>query len=68
MAAGVPVIDILQEGTAYFDVHHTANDTLDKITPRDLDFVVAAWLPVVYAAAAIDDDFGRLEPPAPPAH
>ena len=26
---GVPVVSLLQDGTYYFDYHHTANDTLD---------------------------------------
>ncbi len=33
---GVPVIALKQDGTYYFDYHHTANDTLDKI---DLDAI-----------------------------
>ena len=29
--AGMPVLDLQQDGTHYFDYHHTADDTLDKI-------------------------------------
>ena len=29
--AGVPVADLAQDGLDYFDLHHTPNDTLDKI-------------------------------------
>jgi Zn-dependent M28 family amino/carboxypeptidase len=34
--AGVRVVSIVQDGTRYFDHHHTANDTLDKIDPKGL--------------------------------
>ncbi|MBY0420962.1 MAG: M20/M25/M40 family metallo-hydrolase, partial [Parvularculaceae bacterium] len=34
--AGVPVFELNQDGSAYFDYHHTANDTLDKIDREDL--------------------------------
>lgn len=40
---GVPVIDLKQDGTRYFDLHHTADDTLDKIDPAQLSQNVAAW-------------------------
>ncbi len=52
--ANVPVISFDQDGTEYFDIHHSANDTLDKIDPKDLDQVVAAWSSVIYAVAATD--------------
>ena len=45
---GVPVVGLLQDHSTYFDFHHTANDTFDKIVPKDLDrataaAAVAAW-------------------------
>jgi Iap family predicted aminopeptidase len=33
---GVPVLALKQDGTYYFDYHHTANDTLDKINLDDI--------------------------------
>lgn len=57
--ARVPVLSLNQDGTNYFDWHHTANDTLDKIDPKDLDQNVAAWAVAVYAAAEMQGDFGR---------
>ncbi len=57
--ARVPVISLSQDASAYFDYHHTANDTLDKIDPRDLDQNVAAWAAVAYAIAEMPDDLGR---------
>jgi hypothetical protein len=46
---GVPVFNLQQDGTLYFDNHHTANDTLDKIDPAAVDqataaYAVLAWL------------------------
>lgn len=59
--ARVPVVGLTQDGTQYFDWHHSANDTLDKIDPKDLDQNVAAWAAVAYAAAEVQGSFG----PAP---
>lgn len=55
----VPVVSLAQDGTYYFDLHHTANDTLDKIDPQDLDQNVASWAAVAYVAAEMAGDFGR---------
>jgi Zn-dependent M28 family amino/carboxypeptidase len=33
---GIPVATLQQDGTYYFDYHHTPNDTLDKIKPDDI--------------------------------
>lgn len=57
--ARVPLINLGQDGTYYFDWHHTANDTLDKIDPKDLDQNVAAWAAAAWAAANMPGDFGR---------
>lgn len=43
VAAGTPVIDLQQDGTRYFDIHHTPDDTLDKVDPAQLRQNVAAW-------------------------
>lgn len=62
--AGVPVVSLRQDGLDYFDTHHTADDTLDKIDPKQLDQAVAVWSAFTYLAAASDVDFRRLAPPA----
>lgn len=43
VAAGMNVIDLQQDGTDYFDLHHTPDDTFDKIKPDALAQNVAAW-------------------------
>ncbi|GAB5450105.1 MAG: M28 family metallopeptidase [Halioglobus sp.] len=55
--AGVPVVGLLQDGSDYFDLHHTPDDTLDKIGVNALHQNVAAYAAFVYLAAELDVDF-----------
>jgi hypothetical protein len=55
----VPVFDLRQDATLYFDYHHTADDTLDKVDPKELAHNVAAYATVAYAVAELEGDFGR---------
>jgi hypothetical protein len=55
--AGVPAFDLNQDGTRYFDIHHTPDDTLDKIDRQQLDQNVAAWAALVWLVADSDVDF-----------
>jgi len=43
LASGVPGVGLSQDGTRYFDIHHTPDDTLDKVDPAQLRQNVAAW-------------------------
>ena len=45
------VVDLDQDGTYYFDLHHTPDDTLDKVDPVDLAQNVAAWTEVLKIVA-----------------
>ena len=40
---GLPAVELTQDATRYFDLHHTPDDTLDKIDPEELRQNVAAW-------------------------
>jgi Zn-dependent M28 family amino/carboxypeptidase len=60
-ARGVPAVSLQQDGTSYFDLHHTADDTFDKIAPTDLRQNVAAYAAFAYLAAELPGDF-RDEP------
>ena len=51
------IIDLQQDGTRYFDLHHTPDDTLDKIDPKQLRQNVAAWSTVLSIIANSDADF-----------
>jgi carboxypeptidase Q len=46
-AQKLAVVDLEQDGTRYFDLHHTPDDTLDKIDPKQLEQNVAAWTAVL---------------------
>ena len=56
-----PKAELQQDGTHYFDLHHTAEDTLDKVSPQRLARLVAAWTAFTYLAAETDVDFRALE-------
>ena len=58
--AGVPVFGLNQDGTRYFDLHHTADDTLDKIDHEQLSQNVAAWAGLVWLIADSDVDFRAM--------
>jgi hypothetical protein len=55
-----PTVHPDQDGHDYFDYHHTANDTLDKIDPATLRPNVAAWAVIAWLAAQSDVAFGPL--------
>jgi len=46
------------DGTDYFDLHHTPDDTLDKIDPNALAQNVAAYTVMACLAAESDGSFG----------
>jgi hypothetical protein len=56
--AGVPVIDLQQDGMRYFDIHHTPDDTLDKIDPAQLQQNVAAWAVTLFEVANAPESLG----------
>ena len=60
-ALGVPVVELLQDGTDYFDYHHTADDTLDKVNPQDLAQNVAVYAAFAYLAAELPEGFGSMK-------
>ena len=47
LALGVAGVDLNQSALRYFDWHHTAEDTLDRIDPEQLRQNVAAWTTVL---------------------
>ncbi|MEA2831634.1 MAG: carboxypeptidase [Bradyrhizobium sp.] len=47
VTAGAPWVSLNQDGTRYFDFHHSPDDTLDKIDPEQLKQNVAAWTAVL---------------------
>ncbi len=58
---------LAQDGRDYLDLHHTADDTLDKIDPKALTQNVAVYAVFAYLAAEADGGFGSqtktVQPP-----
>jgi hypothetical protein len=59
LADGHPGVGLSQDGTRYFDLHHTPDDTLDKVDPAQLRQNVAAWTTVLAILS------GGIEEPKP---
>ncbi len=57
--AGVPTLGIMQDNRTYFNYHHTAADTLDKIVPQELRENAAAMAVMGYAIADMPDLLSR---------
>jgi carboxypeptidase Q len=57
--AGASGIDLRQDGTRYFDLHHTPDDTLDKIDPVQLRQNVAAWTAMLAIIANAPENLGQ---------
>jgi hypothetical protein len=64
MGAGVPFVDFNQDMSRYFDLHHSADDTLDKVDPAELSQNVAVWASFIFTVANSDIDFRALKDPA----
>ncbi len=63
--AGVPTFSPIQDTRRYFDYHHTAADTLDKIEPRELRENAAVVAVLAYALATMDGKLPRKPLPVP---
>lgn len=55
---GLAAVDLRQDGTRYFDYHHTKNDTLDKIDREEMRQNVAAYAVLAWLSAQSPVDFG----------
>ncbi len=51
VSAGVAGVDLQQDGSRYFDLHHTPDDTLDKVDPAQMRQNVAAWTAMLAVVA-----------------
>ncbi len=57
--AGVPAFSPIQDSRFYFDYHHTAADTLDKIAPKELAENSAVVAVAAYALANMEVSLPR---------
>ena len=59
---GVPQLGMRQENSRYFDIHHSAEDTLDKVDPAEMDKAAAAWTAAIWVLAESGVDFRKAAP------
>ena len=62
VAGGVPAVTLQQNGTDYFDLHHTPDDTLDKIDREKLRQNVAAYTAMLAVVANAPENWGNNPP------
>jgi len=60
-AAGVPVLALNQDASRYFDYHHSQDDTLAIVDPRQLQQNVAAWATTLSVLADTNVDFRKAK-------
>jgi carboxypeptidase Q len=58
-AAGVPTFAPIQDSRTYFNYHHTAADTLDKINPKELQENCAVVAALTYTLASMPQQLPR---------
>ena len=56
---GVPILGIMQDERKYFNYHHTAADTLDKVVPSELRENAAAMAVMAYALTNMTNPLPR---------
>ena len=57
--AGVPAFGVMQDSRTYFNYHHSAADTLDKVVPSELRENAAAIAVLAYALTNMKDPLPR---------
>jgi carboxypeptidase Q len=55
MREGVTGASLNVNGSTYFNIHHTAADTLDKIDPKNLSLCVATMAVLAYTVADVPE-------------
>ena len=63
---GMPILEPSLDGTDYFDVHHTANDTLAKVDAKALRQSLAAFATAVWLGAQYSGTWERVTEAKPP--
>ena len=59
-AAGVPMFSATQDSSRYFDIHHTADDTFEKIDRQEMNTAVAAVAALLYTLAEVEAPLERI--------
>ena len=64
VADPVPMVSVRQDSSRYFDIHHSAADTLDKVKPLELAEAAAAFAWTTWALAEMPRTLPRPAPRA----
>jgi len=64
-AATVPLVGLRLDATRYFDWHHSAADTLDKVDPQELAAGASALAVAAYVLAEMPEPLPRPAAPSP---
>jgi carboxypeptidase Q len=64
-AGGVPTLAPIVDTRTYFDYHHSAADTLDKVEPENIRRQVALMAMMAYFVAEMPEALPRLPPSKP---
>jgi len=52
----------VQDASSYFDFHHTANDTFDKVDEGAISSATRAYAAALYTLTESKTDLGRVPP------
>ncbi|MDZ5647940.1 M20/M25/M40 family metallo-hydrolase [Nitrospirillum sp. BR 11828] len=66
--AGMPVAELSLDATTYFDIHHTADDTLDRVDRATIDQSTAAYASVLWLAMQASGTFREPATREPASH
>ena len=61
-ASGVPLVGFVPDAQRYFDLHHSANDVLSAVHPRELHLGAAAVAGLAWLAAEAEAPMPRAVP------
>jgi hypothetical protein len=60
--SGVPLVGLLPDSQRYFDVHHCARDTLEQVSPRELELGAAAMAALLWQVSERSEPLPRNRP------
>ena len=60
-AEGVPTMRLQQDGTDYFDLHHTHDDTFDKINANEMAKNTAAFAAMAWITANSESEYREIK-------
>jgi len=63
-ASGVTVMGYSCDGQRYFDLHHSERDTIDQVSPREINLSAACLAAMAYVVADMEEALPHTAPPA----